>query len=258
MTIITTVPVTCKAIRPDGSVIAKGVIRFLLSAPDTENGVVIPQEIRATADETGTAIAELWPNSLGDAGTTYRVLVNDPLGGITSLGSCTVPNSPCNLWQIIDLGPPPTVDTATLAKLAAQQAAASASASATAAHADRVQADLDAAATAADRVQTGLDQVATGSDRTQTGEDRVQTGLDRTQTGLDATATAADRVQTGLDRASTTSSAATATAQAGIATTFQSAPVIADGRNFPQVVKQGLESRFNPRPSSLTGETLHN
>ena len=207
MTTITTVPVTCRALRPDGTPIAGGTIRFLLSEPDTENGVVVPREVGYTTDSTGMAVAQLWPNSKGGAGTTYRVLVNDPLGGITSLGTATVPNSACNLWQIIDLGPPTTVDAATLAKLAAQQAAAEASASATAAHADRVQADSDATATAADRVQTGLDSLQTGSDRTQTGEDRVQTGLDRV-------ATAADRVQTGLDRTSTTASASAAAGSA--------------------------------------------
>ena len=212
MTTITTVPVTCRALRPDGTPIAGGTIRFLLSEPDTENGVVVPREVGYTTDSTGMAVAQLWPNSKGGAGTTYRVLVNDPLGGITSLGTATVPNSACNLWQIIDLGPPTTVDAATLAKLAAQQAAAEASASATAAHADRVQADSDATATAADRVQTGLDSLQTGSDRTQTGEDRVQTGLDRTSTTASASAAAGSALAAAGSASSASSSASTTAA----------------------------------------------
>ncbi len=78
--------------------------------------------------------------------------------------------------------------------------------------ADRIQTGLDAQATAADRVQTGLDAQATAADRIQTGLDAAATADDRVQTGLDAIATGADRVQTGLD-------AATATTQAGNATT---------------------------------------
>ncbi len=204
---ITTVHVTCLATRPDGSVIAKALFRFALSAADTENGIIVPREVTATAGLDGIAVAHLWPNSIGAEGTTYRVYVSDPGArhGEFDLGDATVPTVACNLWQILNIGAPPTVDVATLAKLAAQQAAAEAVVSADAAHADRTQADLDAAATAADRVQTGLDRVATGADRV--------------QTGLDAVATAADRVQTGLDRVSTTASAGTATTQAGVATT---------------------------------------
>lgn len=130
MTTITTVAVTCKVLRPDGTPISGGTIRFLLSEPDTENGVVVPREIGYAIDSTGTVVAQLWPNSKGAAGTSYRVLVNDPLGGITSLGNAVVPNTPCNLWQILDLGPPASVDAATLAMYAAQEAAAAAEQSA--------------------------------------------------------------------------------------------------------------------------------
>ena len=35
---------------------------------------------------------------------------------------------------------------------------------------------------------------------------------------------------------------------------FQSAPVIADGRTLQNVRHRPYSSRFNPRPSSLTGE----
>ena len=140
---ITTVPVTCSATRPDGSVIAGGLFRFLLSHADTQSGLVVPRDISVAADSTGTAIAQLWPNGLGAAGTTYRVFVSDPLGGITDLGTCTVPNAACALYQILDLGAPATIDAATLAKIAAQAAAVDAGNSASAAHADRVQADSD-------------------------------------------------------------------------------------------------------------------
>ena len=57
---------------------------------------------------------------------------------------------------------------------------ASVAADAAAAHADRVQTDLDAAATAADRAATHTDRLAADADAAATAADRVQTGADRT------------------------------------------------------------------------------
>ncbi|MBP8290851.1 MAG: hypothetical protein KAX51_13805, partial [Chromatiaceae bacterium] len=70
---------------------------------------------------------------------------------------------------------------------------------------------LDAQATAADRVQTGLDATATGADRV--------------QTGLDAIATGADLIQTGLDAATATTQAGNATTAATLASAWAISPV---------------------------------
>ena len=91
--------------------------------------------------------------------------------------------------------------------------------------ADRVQTGLDAQATAADRVQTGLDAQATAGDRVQAGLDSTATAADRVQTGLDAQATAADRVQTGLDVATATTQAGNATTAATLASAWAISPV---------------------------------
>ena len=145
---ITTVAVTCTAARPDGSLIAGGKFRFLLSNTDTENGLVVPREISATANAQGVAVANLWPNSLGALGTQYRVLLTDPLGSTIDLGSCTVPTSACNLHAILGLGTAPTLDQATVAKLAAQTAAAASSTSATQSASSATQAATSATAAA--------------------------------------------------------------------------------------------------------------
>ncbi|MBP8290023.1 MAG: hypothetical protein KAX51_09505, partial [Chromatiaceae bacterium] len=105
---------------------------------------------------------------------------------------------------------------------AADVVATGADAQATAA--DRVQTGLDVIATGADRVQTGLDAVATAGDRVQAGLDSTATAADRVQTGLDAQATAADRVQTGLDVATATTQAGNATTAATLASAWAVSP----------------------------------
>jgi hypothetical protein len=83
---------------------------------------------------------------------------------------------------------------------------------ATAAAADRTQADLDAAATAADRTQTGADRTQTGADATATANDRVQTGLDVTAAGTSETNAAASETLAATKAATATAASNTAVA----------------------------------------------
>lgn len=71
---ISTVPVTGSVLPPDGSTLAAGEVVFTLSAPDTEDGIVIARETIATLDEGALPDGfELWRNTAGIRGTYYKV-----------------------------------------------------------------------------------------------------------------------------------------------------------------------------------------
>ena len=209
---ITTVAVTCTAARPDGSLIAGGKFRFLLSNTDTENGLVVPREISATANASGVAVANLWPNSLGALGTQYRVLLTDPLGSTIDLGSCTVPTSACNLHAILGLGTAPTLDQATVAKLAAQTAAAASSTSATQSASSATQAATSATAAA------GSATAAANSATTAAGS-VTSAANSATAAGNSATSAASSNTAAGASATSAASSATDALSSKNAAAT---------------------------------------
>lgn len=209
---ITTVAVTCTAARPDGSLIAGGKFRFLLSNTDTENGLVVPREISATANAQGVAVANLWPNSLGALGTQYRVLLTDPLGSTIDLGSCTVPISACNLHAILGLGTAPTLDQATVAKLAAQTAAAASSASATQSASSATQAATSTTAAAGSATAAAASQTAAAGSVTSAANSA-------TAAGNSATSAASSNTAAGASATSAASSAADALSSKNAAAT---------------------------------------
>ena len=209
---ITTVAVTCTAARPDGSLIAGGKFRFLLSNTDTENGLVVPREISATANASGVAVANLWPNSLGALGTQYRVLLTDPLGSTIDLGSCTVPTSACDLHAILGLGTAPTLDQATVAKLAAQTAAAASSTSATQSVGSATQAATSATAAAGSATAAAASQTAAAGSVTSAANSA-------TAAGNSATSAASSNTAAGASATSAASSAADALSSKNAAAT---------------------------------------
>lgn len=237
---IPTVPVTCIASDQNGNLVAGAVYTAVLNQPEIYQGFVVPETVTATSNALGIAVLNLWPNALGVAGSMYTIRAVNPDKKNRFLNATVaVPNSPCNLHNIITVAPYPPVDASQQALAAAQGALAlvtaqadiaAANAALTAAdvaltHADVVVtgADADAAhgdmlAAQADAVQTALDRIAVAEDAAQTALDALATAADRAQTTLDAAATAADRVQTGLDRTAASGSAATASGQAVIAT----------------------------------------
>lgn len=222
---ITTVAVTCTAARPDGSLIAGGKFRFLLSNTDTENGLVVPREISATANASGVAVANLWPNSLGALGTQYRVLLTDPLGSTIDLGSCTVPTSACNLHAILGLGTAPTLDQATVAKLAAQTAAAASSTSATQSASSATQAAASATAAAGSATAAAASQTAATGSVTSAATSATAAGNSATSAASSNTAAGASAISAALSAADALSSknaaATSATNSASSATSAQ-------------------------------------
>lgn len=244
-----TVPVTCLAYDQQGNLVVGAVYTATLNRTEIYQGLIVPESVTATADSNGVAVLNLWPNALGVNSSMYTVKAINPDTGKDFLKNVTilVPNSACNLHQIIVSEPYPALDASAQALAAAQGALALVTAQAgiatakavlTAAdvvltHADVVLTHADVVLTHADAAQTALDRIATADDRVQTGLDALATGADTlataadaTQTGLDAIATAADAVQTGADKVAAAASALTAsnaadtaTTQAGTATT---------------------------------------
>lgn len=244
-----TVTVTCAASDQNGNPVAGAKFEARLDRTETYQGFVVPEKVDGIADEAGVCLLQLWPNALGVAGSSYLVRATNPDTGKRFLNTnAVVPNSACNLHEILVQEPYPPIDAAQQALIAAQAAlapvteqAAIATAAAEAAEADRLQADLDAQATAADRLQTGLDRQATAADRIATGQDRLQTGQDRTSTGADRLQTGLDRAQTGLDRTAAEQAAIDAQAAAAEAQNIVAGGVNIDG-GHPDSIYGGLIS----------------
>lgn len=101
---ITLVNVTCQANRPNGFPMSGAIFKFILSEVDSENGVIVPQEVTAIADANGHVVVQLWPNGMGRGGTNYRVMLTDlrtsPIP--ITLGVCIVPPTDCILGDILD------------------------------------------------------------------------------------------------------------------------------------------------------------
>ncbi len=246
-----TVAVTCTAFDQNGNPVAGAAYRAKLNQTEIYNGFVVPEVVDGEADANGACVLQLWPNALGVAGSLYAITAVNPDTGKKFLNATVaVPNSACNLHEILVQEPYPAIDAAQQALIAAQSAladvtaqsalavdagaASELAAAASLLHAQssaqsRLAAALDAGATAADRTQTALDRAQTTADRAQATADRTQTVADRAQTGSDRAATAADRTQTGLDRAATTSSAGASLASANASEVSRQASVASAG-----------------------------
>lgn len=192
-----TIAVTCVANDQNGNPVAGAVFTARLDSTEVYQGFVVPERVQVVANASGIAVLNLWPNALGVAGSLYRVTAVNPDTGRKFLDTTiSVPNSPCNLHEILVQAPYPPLDAAAQALMAAQGALALVTA----------QADIAAAKavlTAADVVLTHADVVATGADADATAADRIQTGLDRVDTGEDVALTHADVLTTAGHAAAT-------------------------------------------------------
>jgi len=120
-----TVPVTCQAFDQNGDPVAGALVTAVLSRTEIYSGFVAPERVEAEADVNGIAVLNLFPNALGAMGSTYRVTMLNPDTGKRFVDSVvTVPDSPCNLHQILVLEPTPPLDAAEQAILTAQSAVA--------------------------------------------------------------------------------------------------------------------------------------
>jgi hypothetical protein len=122
---IPTVAVTCIAYDQNGNPVIGGLFRARLDRTETYNGFVVPEQVTGTADANGIAVLQLWPNALGVAGSSYRITAINPDTRQQYLNTTVVvPNSACNLHEIIVAAPFPPVDASEQALIAAQGALA--------------------------------------------------------------------------------------------------------------------------------------
>jgi hypothetical protein len=122
---IPTVAVTCIAHDQNGNPVAGGLFRARLDRTETYNGFVVPEQVTGTADANGIAVLQLWPNALGVAGSSYRITAINPDTRQQYLNTtAVVPNSACNLHEIIVAAPFPPIDASEQALIAAQGALA--------------------------------------------------------------------------------------------------------------------------------------
>jgi len=122
---IPTVAVTCIAYDQNGNPVIGGLFRARLDRTETYNGFVVPEQVTGTADANGVAVLQLWPNALGVAGSSYRITAINPDTRQQYLNTtAVVPNSACNLHEIIVAAPFPPVDASEQALIAAQGALA--------------------------------------------------------------------------------------------------------------------------------------
>lgn len=126
------VTVTCRAVNQSGSTVAGAIITACLNKTEKYNGqFVVANPVRVVADAVGIAVLDLFPNALGVNGSQYTFRGDDPATGNRFLDALvTVPNSNCNLDQILPQIPYPPVGEAQQAMEAAQAAAAVATAKA--------------------------------------------------------------------------------------------------------------------------------
>jgi hypothetical protein len=122
---IPTVAVTCIAYDQNGNPVIGGLFRARLDRTETYNGFVVPEQVTGTADANGVVVLQLWPNALGVAGSSYRITAINPDTRQQYLNTtAVVPNSACNLHEIIVAAPFPPIDASEQALIAAQGALA--------------------------------------------------------------------------------------------------------------------------------------
>ena len=231
---IPTVAVTCTAYDQNGNAVAGGTFRARLNSTEIYNGFVVPEQVVGVADASGVCVLQLWPNALGVAGSAYRITAVNPDTGQKYLDTtAVVPNSACNLHQIIVAAPYPTVDAsqqalvaaqAALAPVTAQAAAAAASATnaATSATASATSATAAAGSASTATTQAGIATTQAGTATTQAGIATTQAGTAATQASTATTQAGVATTQAGIattKASEAVASASTATTQAGVATT---------------------------------------
>lgn len=120
-----TVPVTYRAIDQNGNAVAYSVVTAKLDKTDIDAGFVAPEIVTVTADATGLAVLNLWPNAAGVNASRYKVKATNPDTNRTFLNVyISVPETACDLHSIIVDEPLPETDSAQQALIGAQAAQA--------------------------------------------------------------------------------------------------------------------------------------
>lgn len=208
-----TVPVTCSVFDQGGSPVAGARITAKLDQTEVYLGHVVPELITVTASAAGVAVLNLWPNALGVNGSLYRITAVNPDTGKKFLDTTvSVPNSACNLHQIITAEPYPALDASAQALVAAQGALAAVTAQAGIATTQAGAASSSATGAAASATNAASSATAANNSATAAAASAGSAATSTTAAGAQATAAT-------TKAAESAASAATAATQAGIATT---------------------------------------
>ncbi|MBO5490724.1 MAG: hypothetical protein J5960_04775, partial [Desulfovibrio sp.] len=126
MSSIPLVPVRAQINDDAGRPVSGAQVRMKLTTTEKYQGLIVPREVIGITDANGMATLNVFPNELGSEGSEYDVHVT--YVGTGSTGNCgcgcnggnsggasvtfrpirchaVVPNSPCNLWDIVNLPP---------------------------------------------------------------------------------------------------------------------------------------------------------
>lgn len=122
---IITVPITCTFNDQNGNPIAGARVTAKLNKIEIYQGMLVADTATAVANSNGVAVLNVWPNALGTQGSLYAITAISPsTGGKFMDAVVSVPNSPCNLHQILNISPYPAIDAAQQALAGAQGALA--------------------------------------------------------------------------------------------------------------------------------------
>ncbi len=207
----TTVPVTFIAADQNGDPVAGATITAALDVTEIDDGFIVPEKVEVVANELGEVVLNLWPNALGVNSSRYRIQARNPDTGRRFLDVLvSVPNSPCNLHQILVQEPFPAIDAAQQALTAAQGALAPVTAQASIATTKAAEALASANASEASRVAAGTSATAAaGSVTAAMAQATLATERATAAAGSAATATgAASDAQTSATAAAGSQSAA--------------------------------------------------
>lgn len=141
--------ITGKLRDPSGTLLTNARVTFTLTSREKDGDILIlPRPVVAQTDEAGNISVEMWPNSLGNAGTAYIVQAATDGGYVQHPAwTAVVPDAEtADITDISELVPPSSVNDALAAVVEARE------------EANRAEAFADQ--TAADRIQTGLDRAA--------------------------------------------------------------------------------------------------
>lgn len=123
-----TVTVTATISGQDGLPVEGATVTMVMDRAEFYQGFVVKESVSATTNASGVATLAVFPNALGANGSQYKVTIITPEQTIRS--TAVVPNSNCNLHDIMQVPPYPAISLSQAAMTAAQNYAAQAGASA--------------------------------------------------------------------------------------------------------------------------------
>ena len=123
-----TVTVTATISDQNGGPVEGAIITMVMDRSEVYGGIIVKESVSGTTNASGVATLSVFPNALGSNGSQYKVTIVTPEQTIRS--TAVVPNSNCNLHDIMQVPPYPAISLAQAATTAAQGYASAASASA--------------------------------------------------------------------------------------------------------------------------------